>query len=399
MTLQGKTIVVGVCGGIAAYKTCTLVRLLKKAGATVLVMMTENACRFVTPVTFEALAGSRVVTDTFNRDFSYEVGHVAWAKRADLVVVAPATANLLAKLATGISDDFVTSTLMATPCRKILVCPAMNTGMLNAPATQANLSVLAARGVHILHGESGVLACGDEGAGRLAEPDAIAAQVCALVSRAPLPQDYANKTVLITAGATSCDIDGVRVLTNRSGGKMGAALAAAFAERGARVVYVHGSVCVPLPSGAECVSVTTTQEMYDAVLQRAKGADLFVMAAAPCDYTLATPVADKLKADRVTLDLVKAPDIAAAVGRIKTGTQRLVIFCAEKTELLPRAKEKLQKKNADMVVANDVSRTDIGFLSDDNEVTILTATQQIELSRRPKTQIAAEIAELCAALT
>jgi phosphopantothenoylcysteine decarboxylase/phosphopantothenate--cysteine ligase len=368
MILSGKTIVVGVTGGIAAYKACTVVSLLKKAGADVTVAMTDNACEFVTPLTFETLAGSRVITGAFDRGFEYDVRHVSLAKSAHVFLIAPATANFIGKYACGIADDFLTTAVMAYR-GPVLVAPAMNTGMWNSPAVSENITKLKARGIHFIDPVSGRLACGDTGAGKLAEPADI---VAALTKLLQPKTDFDRKTVLITAGATREPIDPVRYLTNRSSGKMGVALAEAAANRGARVIFVHGEMAVPAPvSAAKTVAVQTTDEMYTAVTELLSEADIIIMAAAPSDYKPSGFAAQKIKSKNVVLNLVKNVDIAAAVGKNK-GNKILVAFAAETENLLDGAREKLRRKNADLVVANDVTEDGAGFSVDTNVITLVT---------------------------
>ena len=360
--LYGKNVVLGVSGGIAAYKSCELVSRLKKLGANVDVIMTANAEEFVRPLTFETLSDNKVVRGTFDEREEHDVAHVSLAKKADVFVVAPATANVIAKFAGGIADDMLSTTWLACKAPKI-VAPAMNTAMYDDPATQANLAVLKERGVHIAEPSVGRLACGDVGRGKMAEPSAVAELIVELLC--PV-RDLEGKTVLVTAGATEEYIDGVRVITNHSSGKMGCALAEAAAERGAKVILVHGKMSVPLPSGiAKDVRVVSTEEMLDAVLAETPAADIIVMAAAPADYKLKKPFENKVKSATLTLDLVKNPDIAAAVGKIK-GDRKLVIFSAETEELVANAKKKLASKNADIAVANDVTQKGAGFYVDTN---------------------------------
>ena len=304
MSVRGKTILVGVCGGIAAYKTCALVSKLVQNGATVHVMMTENATEFVAPLTFETLSHNRVVVNTFDRNFTYEVEHVSLAKKADAVVIAPTTANVIAKLAVGIADDFLTTTVMA--CRaKVLFAPAMNTAMLENPATVGNIKTLVERGYIPVYGDGGYLACGDVGGGRMAEPQALFDALSALFE---VKRDFAGKTVLITSGATRADIDPVRYITNRSSGKMGYALACAAHERGAKVVYVRGYTDeFILPREFDIIDVGTTEELLAAVKSKLAQADYSIMAAAPCDYSV-LPAKQKIKSDTLALELKKSPD-------------------------------------------------------------------------------------------
>jgi phosphopantothenoylcysteine decarboxylase/phosphopantothenate--cysteine ligase len=379
--LHGKTIAVGVTGGIAAYKACEVVSLLKKAGAEVHVVMTRNATEFVSPLTFETLSNNRVITDAFSRDFEYNVKHVSLSKKADLFLIAPCTANTAAKIALGIADDFLSTAVMAATCPLVLA-PAMNTNMLNSAAYRENEKILKSRGVKFVETETGRLACGDSGDGRLAEPKKIVESVCSVLF--PV-RDYAGKTVLITAGATSEPIDPVRFITNRSSGKMGAALARAAVGRGARVIFIAGSISVVPDSDWQTERVETTQEMYDAVMNNLPAADIIIKSAAPADYRAAAPATQKIKSEKLTLEFVKNPDIAAAVGKIKGG-KKLVVFAAETENLLQNARKKLKAKNADMVVANDVTLSGAGFGSDNNAATLITASdsQSTELIGKPQ---------------
>ncbi len=383
MSVRGKTILVGVCGGIAAYKTCALVSKLVQNGATVHVMMTENATEFVAPLTFETLSHNRVVVNTFDRNFTYEVEHVSLAKKADAVVIAPTTANVIAKLAVGIADDFLTTTVMA--CRaKVLFAPAMNTAMLENPATVGNIKTLVERGYIPVYGDGGYLACGDVGGGRMAEPQALFDALSALFE---VKRDFAGKTVLITSGATRADIDPVRYITNRSSGKMGYALACAAHERGAKVVYLRGYTDeFILPREFDIVDVGTTEELLAAVKSKLAQADYSIMAAAPCDYFV-LPAKQKIKSDTLALELKKSPDCAAWAGEHK-GKSKLVVFAAETESCEKHAREKLDKKRADMVVLNDVTKAGAGFDTNTNIATLITHADKIELPVMSKRALA-----------
>lgn len=360
--LYGKNVILGVSGGIAAYKSCEIVSRLKKLGANVDVVMTANAEEFVTPLTFETLADSKVVTDTFERREEHDVHHVSLAKKADVFVVAPATANVIAKFARGIADDMLSTTWLACKAAKI-VAPAMNTAMYEDAATQENLRILSERGVHIVEPSEGRLACGDVGKGKMAEPVDIVELVNALLR--PI-RDFEGQTVLVTAGATEEYIDGVRVLTNHSSGKMGCAIAQAAAERGAKVVLVHGNMSVPVPDGvAKSVRVRSTAEMLDAVVGEVAQSDVVIMAAAPADYRPRQTYQSKIKSETLTVEFVKNPDIAKEVGKRKGG-RKLVIFSAETDNLLKNASAKVAAKNADFAVANDVTKEGAGFYTDTN---------------------------------
>lgn len=360
--LYGKHVVLGVSGGIAAYKSCELVSRLKKLGADVHVIMTRNAEEFVAPLSFETLSDNKVVRGMFEEREEHDVRHVALAKLADVFVVAPATANVIAKFARGIADDMLSTTWLASDAPK-LVAPAMNTAMYDDEATQDNISLLKERGVMFVEPGVGRLACGDTGRGKMAEPADIAERIQEILR--PV-RDFEGKRVLVTSGATEEYIDGVRVITNHSSGKMGCALAEAAAERGAEVVLVHGRMSVPVPEGvAKAVRVHTTLEMMDAVLAETEAADVIVMAAAPADYRPKETFTSKLKSETLTMEFVKNPDIAKAVGERKGG-RKLVVFSAETDGLIDNAKKKVASKNADFAVANDVTKEGAGFYCDTN---------------------------------
>lgn len=360
--LYGKHVVLGVSGGIAAYKSCELVSRLKKLGADVHVIMTRNAEEFVAPLSFETLSDNKVVRGMFEEREEHDVRHVSLAKLADVFVVAPATANVIAKFARGIADDMLSTTWLASDAPK-LVAPAMNTAMYDDEATQDNISLLKERGVMFVEPGVGRLACGDTGRGKMAEPADIAERIQEILH--PV-RDFEGKRVLVTSGATEEYIDGVRVITNHSSGKMGCALAEAAAERGAEVVLVHGRMSVPVPEGvAKAVRVHTTLEMMDAVLAETEAADVIVMAAAPADYRPKETFTSKLKSETLTMEFVKNPDIAKAVGERKGG-RKLVVFSAETDGLIANAKKKVASKNADLAVANDVTKEGAGFYCDTN---------------------------------
>lgn len=359
--LCGKNVVLGVSGGIACYKACEIVSRLKKAGADVDVIMTEHAREFVMPLTFQTLAKSAVVTDEFKPVREYDIKHISLAKKADIFVVAPATANVIAKFANGIADDMLSTTYLASSAKK-LICPAMNVNMYEDVATQGNIAALKERGVIFCDPAEGLLACGDIGKGRMAEPVDIVAKITELLTPS---QDLDGKTVLITAGGTEENIDAVRVITNRSSGKMGAALANACMDRGAKVIFVHGNVSVDIPKGAEALKVRTTSEMYDVCNARFSECDIAILAGAPADYRPKQVAENKIKSDSLTIEFVKNPDIARSLGE-KKGERKLVIFAAETQNLIENATGKLEKKNADLVVANDVTAEGAGFDSDTN---------------------------------
>ena len=365
--LKDRQIVVGVTGGIAAYKACDLVSRLVRAGAKVRVVLTEHACRFVPPLSFEALSGSPAHVDTFAPRDGME--HIALARWAELFVIAPATANCIAKLACGIADDLLSTTALAMTC-PVLVAPAMNANMYRHPATQHNLETLKARQVILVGPATGRLACGDADIGRMSEPQEIAEAASALFA----PRDFEGVRVLVTAGPTVERIDPVRYITNRSSGKMGYALAEAARDRGAEVTLVSGPTRLARPGGMTVVDIESSAELCDAVLARGADSDVVIQAAAPADFRPASVADHKIKktGEGMTLELENTTDIARELGRRKRPGQVLVAFAAETDDLLDNARGKLQRKNADLVVANDVSRADAGFGVDTNAVTLVT---------------------------
>ena len=387
-----RKVLVGVTGGIAAYKSCYLVSALVKMGCDVHVLMTDHAQEFVSAMTFETLSHNPVISNMFHRDREWEVEHVSLAKSCEVVVVAPATANFIAKIAHGIADDMLSTTYLASKAPKI-ICPAMNTAMYEDAVFRSNLRDVVASGARILTPVSGRLACGDVGIGKMVEPEEIAAAVKETLD---MSLDFVGKRVLVTAGATVEEIDGVRFLSNHSSGKMGAAIAERFADRGATVTLVCGSMTAKVADNvSDVISVKSTHDMYEAVTVRATDADYVVMAAAPADYTPVETFSQKVKSDTLTLSLKKTEDIAAAVGRIKSPSSKLVIFSAETEHLLENARGKLERKNADLVVANDVTREGAGFGTDTNIVTMITkAGEMISLDKMPKIEVADAILDL-----
>ena len=380
MMLTGKKIVVGVTGGIAAYKACDLVSRLKKRGAQVRVVLTEHACQFVQPLTFETLSGNPAYTDSFDR--KYEIGHVALAKWADLLLIAPATANCMAKMACGIADDLLSTTCLAVRC-PVLVAPAMNSAMWRNPATQANLALLRSRGLRFVGPEAGHLACGDDDVGRMSEPEQIVEAVEAILN----PQrDLEGLNVLVTAGPTVERIDPVRYITNRSTGKMGYALAEAARDRGANVTLVSGPTRLTAPESVELVRIESSAQLCAAVLERGDKADVVIQAAAPADFRPKKVAERKIKktGESMTLELEATTDIAAELGRRKQPGQILVAFAAETNDVMDNARGKLIKKNADLIVANDVSRSDAGFGVDTNVITLITASDVRALEKMSK---------------
>ena len=388
--LSGKTLLVGVTGGIAAYKGCELVSRLKKLGAEVHVIMTASAMKLVQPATLEVLSQNPVATDTFHAFDSKEVTHIALAKAADLVVIAPASANVIAKLANGLADDMLTTTLLATQA-PLLLAPAMNTVMYQHPATQANLQLLVSRGAMTIGPDGGWLACGDVGPGRMSEPHEIAEECLRILTASG---DFKGKKVLVTAGPTREALDPVRYLSNHSSGKMGYAIAQAALKRGAEVTLVTGPVNLPPVGGAEMVHVTTTQELYEAVTGLAPGQDVVIQAAAPADYQAQRVSYQKLKKkgdQGLDLHLVPTRDVAQAIGQHKKPGQVFVGFAAETENLIENAQRKLAAKNLDFIVLNDVTQPGAGFSVDTNIATIISPEAVSQLPKMTKRELADRI--------
>jgi phosphopantothenoylcysteine decarboxylase/phosphopantothenate--cysteine ligase len=387
---RSRNILLGVSGGIAAYKACELVRRLREAGCVVRVVMTRGATAFVTPLTFQALSGQPVRIDLLDAEAESGMDHIALARWADHVVVAPATADLMARLAAGLADDLLTTLCLATEA-PILLAPAMNRVMWEHPATRGNHERLLERGVRMVGPDSGGQACGEHGAGRMAEPAAI---VEALLGNAPLP--LGGRRVLITAGPTREPIDPVRFLANRSSGRMGVALAEAARAAGAEVCMVHGPMTLPAPGGTRTIAVETAIEMAQAVLREIPGTDLFIAAAAVADYRPRTTAAQKLKktAEAVTLELVRNPDILAQVAALQP-RPFVVGFAAETENLHAHAVEKMQRKNLDMIAANDVSGGR-AFGTEDNALTVLWPGGEHRFPEQPKSALARALIGLIA---
>ncbi len=375
--LKGKFIVLGVTGGIACYKAAALASLLVKQQAEVQVIMTENATRFVTPLTFEQLTGKKALTDTFDRNFTHSVEHIAVADRADLVLIAPATANVAAKLAHGLADDMLTTTVLACDCPK-LIAPAMNTKMYENPVTRDNLETLRRYGWEVIEPAEGRLACGAVGKGKLPEPEVLLESVLHAVAH---EKDLAGKKVLVTAGPTREALDPVRYLTNRSSGRMGYAIARAAARRGAEVTLVSGPVSLPRPGYMEIVDVESAQEMFEAVTSRAPEMDIIIKAAAVADYRPAQVADNKIKKKDgdLALPLERTLDILGTLGKNKRPGQFLCGFSMETENLLENSRKKLEKKNLDMVAANNVKVAGAGFGVDTNVLTLITAAGEKEL--------------------
>ena len=395
--MKKPCVVLGVTGGIAVYKACELLRLLQKRGIDVFVVMTQNACRFVAPLTFETLSGHPVAVDTFDRPQTWEVEHIALAKRADLFLIAPATANIMGKMACGIADDMLSTTVMATRA-PVLVAPAMNTGMWENAAVQQNVKTLRARGVEIVAPVSGHLACGDSGAGKLEDVAVIAERACELLFA---KRDMEGLRVMVTAGPSREALDPVRYISNRSSGKMGYAIAQAAQKRGAEVTLLSGPVAIEAPQGVKLVPFTTTQELLDRASELAQEQDLLIQAAAPADYRAKEVAPQKIKkqgGEPVTFTLVENPDVAATLGKAKRSGQVFVGFAAETNDVLAHARDKLARKNLDMIVANDVTRPGAGFDVDTNIVTLITKDRQEALPMMSKAEVAQRILDRALAL-
>lgn len=387
MDLTGREIVLGVTGGIAAYKSAALVSRLRHLGASVHVIMTRNATEFVAPLTFRTLSANPVATDTFGNPEQWEVEHVALAKRAEVFVIAPATANIMAKMAAGIADDMLSTTVLATKA-PVLLAPAMNTGMWTAEATQHNRKVLAERGVRFVGPASGMLACGDEGDGRMSEPEEILDTIAGILCPR---RDLEGLKVLVTAGATRERLDPVRFLTNDSSGKMGFAISEAARDRGARVTVVRGHVSVKEPENIRILPVESAMDLYEVMLREAPEHDIVIQAAAVSDYRFSEQHTRKIKKEAgrsLVLTMEENPDIAAEVGKRKKPGQILVGFAAETDHVRKNAENKLEKKNLDMIVANDVTAEGAGFNTDTNIATLITRDGVEELPLQSKRMLA-----------
>ncbi|MBR2937489.1 MAG: bifunctional phosphopantothenoylcysteine decarboxylase/phosphopantothenate--cysteine ligase CoaBC [Oscillospiraceae bacterium] len=380
--LQGKTVLLGVTGGIAAYKAAALASALVKLHACVEVVMTQNATEFIAPLTFEQLTGNRTMVDTFDRNFVHQVEHISLAQRTDLVIIAPATANVCAKLAHGLADDMLTTTVLACKCPK-LIAPAMNTNMYENPVTQDNLQILQKYGWQVITPASGRLACGAVGSGKLPEPEELVQYILREIA---MPHDLQGKTVLVTAGATREALDPVRYLTNHSSGKMGCAIAEAAMLRGARVILVCGAVSAKLPSFVQVVSVVSAQDMFEAVAQYAPEADYIFKAAAVADYTPADYSRDKMKKKdgELSIPLKRTTDILAWLGENRRAGQVICGFSMETKDMLENSRAKLEKKKVDMICANNLKQAGAGFGVDTNIITIITKDDTQELPLQSK---------------
>lgn len=385
--LKGKTVVLGVTGSIAAYKIANLASALVKLHADVNVIMTKNATNFITPITFETLTGNKCLIDTFDRNFQFNVEHVALAKRADIFMVAPASANVIGKIAHGIADDMLTTTIMASKCPK-LISPAMNTNMFENPILQDNLKILEKYGYEIINPASGYLACGDTGAGKMPEPETLLKYILRTIAR---EKDMAGKKVLITAGPTQEKIDPVRYITNHSTGKMGYALAENAMRRGAEVTLVTGPTAIEPPMFVNVVPVISAEDMAGEVIARAPEQDIIIKAAAVADYRPVNPSDEKIKkkdSEESSIALERTQDILKYLGSHKRADQFICGFSMETENMLENSRAKLAKKNVDMIVANNLKVKGAGFGTDTNVVTIITADDCKELNIMSKADVA-----------
>lgn len=384
--LKGKTILLGVAGGIAAYKSASLASMLVKAGAEVRVLMTENAKNFINPITFESLTGHKCVSDTFDRNFEFKVEHIALAKKADAVIIAPATANVIAKLAHGIADDMLTTTVLACCCRKI-IAPAMNTAMYENPVTQDNIKRLRHYGMEIAEPACGYLACGDTGTGKMPDPEELIEYVyksCAFL------KDMEGMKVLVTAGPTQEAIDPVRFITNHSSGKMGYSIAKMCMLRGACVTLVTGKTALKPPMFVDVVPVVSARDMYEAVVSRSSDMDVIIKAAAVADYRPCHVAQEKVKKsdEQMSIELERTDDILGYLGVHKKVGQFLCGFSMETENMIENSRKKLEKKHLDMIVANNLKTQGAGFGTDTNIVTLIGRDFQEELPIMEKEKVA-----------
>ena len=387
--LKGKTVVLAVSGSIAAYKIASLASALGKLHADVQVLMTQNATNFINPITFETLTGNKCLVDTFDRNFQYSVEHVALAKRADVVLVAPASANVIGKIANGIADDMLTTTVMACKCKKI-ISPAMNTQMFENPIVQDNLKKLEHYGYEVIQPAVGLLACKDVGAGKMPEPETLLEYILREVA---YEKDLKGKKILVTAGPTQEPIDPVRYLTNHSSGKMGYAIAKVCSMRGAEVTLVSGKTAIKPPLFVDLVPVTTAREMYEAVTGRSDRQDIVIKAAAVADYRPKTISEQKVKKTdgELSIEMERTDDILKYLGEHKRANQFLCGFSMETEHMLENSRKKLKKKNLDMIVANNVKVEGAGFAGDTNIVTLITGDDETQLPLLSKEETAVEI--------
>ena len=386
MTLKGKTVVLGVTGSIAAYKIATLASSLKKLEADVHVIMTANATNFINPITFETLTGNKCLVDTFDRNFEFNVEHVSLAKKADVFMVAPATANVIAKAAHGLADDMLTTTLLAAKCPK-LVSPAMNTQMLENPITQDNIDTLIKYGFQIITPANGYLACGDTGNGKMPEPDVLLEHIIAALT----PKDMSGLKVLVTAGPTKESIDPVRFISNHSTGKMGYAIAKAAARRGADVLLVSGNTSLSCPVGVTRTDVTSAADMAEAVISNSQESDIIIKAAAVADYRPTNVASEKIKkkdGDEMSIALERTQDILSYLGKNKRDGQFLCGFSMETENMVENTRKKLVSKNVDLMVANNLKQAGAGFAGDTNIVTLISNEDYVELPLQSKDDVA-----------
>ncbi|MCM8710566.1 bifunctional phosphopantothenoylcysteine decarboxylase/phosphopantothenate--cysteine ligase CoaBC [Clostridium sp. SYSU_GA19001] len=384
-----KTVVIGVCGGIAAYKALDVISDLKKKNININVIMTKNATKFVTPLTFQALSQNMVVTDMFAEPKAWEIQHISLAKKADLMLILPATANIIGKVANGIADDMLSTTIMATKA-PVIFAPAMNTNMFANPIVKENINKLKQHGYNFVSPSSGRLACGDVGEGKLADTKLISAIVCSMLYDI---KDMTEKRVLVTAGPTISPIDPVRYLSNKSTGKMGYAIAEEARDRGAKVTLISGPTSLEHPFGINVINVKTNEEMYNEVLKHFDSQDIVIKSAAVADYKVEQYSPKKIKKnnERLEIKLIKDNDILKKLGELKT-KQILVGFAAESNDLIENAEAKLRNKNLDYIVANDITSSDTGFASDNNKVVILSKHGEIiNLDKMPKKMVAREL--------
>ena len=389
MTLEGKTVLLGVTGSIAAYKIAYLASALKKRHADVHVLMTQNATNFINPITFETLTGNKCLVDTFDRNFQFQVEHVSIAKKADVVMIAPATANVIGKLAHGIADDMLTTTIMACKCKKF-ISPAMNTNMFENPVVQDNLKILEHYGYEVIAPASGYLACGDTGAGKMPEPETLLAYI---ERETACEKDLKGKKILVTAGPTQEAIDPVRYITNHSSGKMGYAIAKAAMLRGADVTLVSGRTAIEPPMFVKLMPVVTAKDMYEAVTSVSDEQDIIIKAAAVADYRPARVSDEKVKKSdgQMSIELERTDDILKYLGEHKKENQFLCGFSMETQNVIGNSRAKLTKKNLDMVAANNVKVEGAGFQGDTNVLTLITQEEEVSLPLVSKEDAALKI--------
>ena len=387
--LKNKTVLLGVTGSIAAYKIANLASALKKLHADVHVLMTKNATNFINPITFESLTGNKCLVDTFDRNFQFQVEHVSIAKKADVVMIAPASANVIGKIAHGIADDMLTTTVMACKC-PVYVSPAMNTNMYENPIVQDNMKVLEKYGYHIITPASGYLACGDTGAGKMPEPETLLQYI---VQEIAFEKDLKGKKILITAGPTQEKIDPVRYITNHSSGKMGYALAKRAAMRGAEVTLISGQVSIAPPPFVNFVSITSAKDMFDAVTAVSDEQDIIIKAAAVADYRPAVVSDEKMKKKdgELSIELERTDDILKYLGEHKREGQFLCGFSMETQNMIENSRAKLEKKNLDMICANNLKVEGAGFKTDTNILTLITKNEEVSLDMMSKEDAAGVI--------